>query len=69
MVVITSWSDGKVSAQVLQKLMRHSDIKITMGYYPNVDDAVMDAVLGISKGQCNSLCNTPKPGEPSVNDN
>jgi integrase len=35
---------AKVSAQVLQKLMRHSNISITMAYYANVDDAVMDAV-------------------------
>src|SRR5262249_39077604 len=28
---------GKVSAQVLQKLMRHGDIKTTMTYYANVD--------------------------------
>jgi integrase len=27
---------GKVPAQVLQKLMRHSNIKITMAYYANV---------------------------------
>jgi len=37
---------GKVPAQVLQKLMRHSNIAITMDYYANVDDAVMEAVLG-----------------------
>jgi integrase len=37
---------GKVPAQVLQKLMRHGDIKTTMKYYANVDDAVMEAVLG-----------------------
>jgi integrase len=37
---------GKVPAQVLQKLMRHRRIKTTMDYYANVDDAVMDAVLG-----------------------
>jgi integrase len=37
---------GKVPAQVLQKLMRHSNISLTMAYYANVDDAVMDAVLG-----------------------
>ena len=37
---------GKVSAQVLQKLMRHSNIRTTMDYYANVDDAVMKAVLG-----------------------
>jgi integrase len=37
---------GKVPAQVLQKLMRHANIKTTMDYYANVDDAVMEAVLG-----------------------
>src|SRR5262249_51859412 len=37
---------GKVPAQVLQKLMRHRRIKTTMDYYANVDDAVMNAVLG-----------------------
>jgi integrase len=37
---------GKVPAQVLQKLMRHGSISTTMDYYANVDDAVMDAVLG-----------------------
>jgi integrase len=37
---------GKVPAQVLQKLMRHSNIAITMTYYANIDDAVMEAVLG-----------------------
>jgi integrase len=46
---------GKVPAQVLQKLMRHSNIAITMGYYANVDDAVMDAVLA---GKRNTLRNT-----------
>jgi integrase len=37
---------GKVPAQVLQKLMRHANIKTTMDYYANVDQAVEDAVLG-----------------------
>jgi integrase len=37
---------GKVPAQVLQKLMRHSNIQLTMTYYANVDDAAMQAVLG-----------------------
>jgi integrase len=51
---------GKVSAQVLQKLMRHSDIKITMTYYANVDDAVEEAILG---PKCNAQRNTaPKVG-------
>lgn len=46
---------GKVPAQVLQKLMRHSNIAITMDYYANVDDAVEAAVLG---RQRNSSCNS-----------
>jgi integrase len=37
---------GKVPAQVLQKLMRHANIQLTMDYYANVDDAVEEAVLG-----------------------
>ena len=49
---------GKVPAQVLQRLMRHADIKTTMGYYANVDDAVMDAVLG---GKRNTSRNTGGP--------
>jgi integrase len=49
---------GKVPAQVLQKLMRHRNIKTTMDYDANVDDAVMEAVLGAAKGQLNSLPNT-----------
>jgi integrase len=39
---------GQVPAQVLQKLMRHSNINLTMGYYANVDQAMMDAVLNFS---------------------
>ena len=49
---------GKVPAQVLQKLMRHGNIAITMTYYANVDDAVMDAVLG---GKRNTSRNTGGP--------
>jgi integrase len=37
---------SRVPAQVLQKLMRHSNISLTMTYYANVDDAAMEAVLG-----------------------
>jgi integrase len=47
---------GKVPAQVLQKLMRHGDIKTTMAYYANVDDAVEAAILGDER---NGLRNTP----------
>jgi integrase len=35
---------GQVSAHVLQRLMRHSSIRVTMDYYANVDQAVEDAV-------------------------
>ncbi|HEX5272519.1 MAG TPA: tyrosine-type recombinase/integrase, partial [Gemmataceae bacterium] len=37
---------GKVPAQVLQRLMRHANIQTTMAFYANVDEAVMNAVLG-----------------------
>jgi integrase len=37
---------ARVPAQVLQRLMRHANIKTTMDYYANVDDAAMEAVLG-----------------------
>jgi integrase len=45
---------GKVSAHVLQRLMRHANIKTTLDYYANIDDAVEEAVLG---AQRNSLRN------------
>jgi integrase len=51
---------GKVPAQVLQKLMRHRNIKTTMDYYANVDAAVMEAVLG---PKCNTSRNTPQTAE------
>lgn len=37
---------GKVPAQVLQKLMRHSSIAVTVEYYSNVDEAATEAVMG-----------------------
>jgi integrase len=46
---------GRVPAQALQRLMRHSSIRVTMDYYANVDAAVEEAVLG-RKG--NGLRNT-----------
>jgi integrase len=46
---------ARVPAQVLQKLMRHASLKTTMTYYANVDDAVMEAVLGSGR---NSSRNT-----------
>jgi integrase len=50
---------GKVPAQVLQKLMRHGDIKTTMAYYANVDAAAEEAVRD---RQRNSSRNTPPAG-------
>jgi integrase len=63
---------GKVPAQVLQKLMRHSNIRITMDYYANVDDAAMEAVRGAgrttlrtSEGKTaeSARSETPQPSE------
>jgi integrase len=51
---------AKVPAQVLQRLMRHADIKTAMGYSANVDDAVEAAVL-----ERNSSRNTPLPPPPA----
>jgi integrase len=62
---------GKVPAQVLQKLMRHSRIKTTMDYYANVDDAAMQAVLGPRNSPRNNAdtaspeLQTPVDGTPS----
>jgi integrase len=55
---------GKVSAQVLQKLMRHSSIKVTMDYYANVDDAAMEAVLGPQRNRLRNTL-TPAVEEPA----
>jgi integrase len=50
---------GKVPAQVLQRLMRHANIKTTMDFYANIDAAVEEAVLG---PQRNTLRNSvPNP--------
>jgi integrase len=46
---------GKVSAHVLQRLMRHANIKTTLDYYANLDDAVEEAILGARR---NSSRNT-----------
>jgi hypothetical protein len=42
-----------------QRLMRHSDIKTTMDFYANVDDAIMEAVRGESRNS------QPAPAEPT----
>jgi integrase len=48
-----------VSAQMLQRLMRHSNISVTMDDYANLDDAAMRAVLGRKR-------NTSRNGGPSA---
>jgi integrase len=59
---------GKVPAQVLQKLMRHTDIKTTMAYYANVDDAVEEAVLGPKRNSLRNKAAREEQGQPEVND-
>jgi hypothetical protein len=46
---------ARVSAHILQKLMRYANIKTTMDYYANVDVAVEEAVF--SRSKCNDVCN------------
>jgi integrase len=46
---------GKVSAHVLQKLMRHANIKTTLDYYANIDDAVEAAVLGSQRNTSRNI--------------
>jgi integrase len=45
-----------VPAQVLQRLMRHADIKVTLEYYVDVGDAMEEAVFGKTAG--NKSCDT-----------
>jgi integrase len=59
---------GKVPAQVLQKLMRHSNIRITMDYYANVDDAAMEAVLGPGRNSSRNRRPEPTPDGDRRND-
>ncbi|HEV2948227.1 MAG TPA: site-specific integrase [Gemmataceae bacterium] len=40
---------ANVSAHVLQRLMRHANIKTTLDYYANIDAAVEEAVLGAQR--------------------
>src|SRR5262249_12315444 len=56
---------GKVPAQVLQRLMRHSNIKTTMDYYANIDAAVEEAVLGKRTDPSTEVRNSLRNSEPS----
>jgi integrase len=55
-----SYYAHRVSAHVLQKLMRHADIKTTMRYYVNIDTAVEQAVQDrndtLAVTSCNVTC-------------
>lgn len=51
---------ASVPAQVLQKLMRHSNINTTVSYYANVDEAAEKAILALGR---NKSRNTPRKGE------
>jgi integrase len=59
---------AKVPAQVLQRLMRHSDIKVTMNFYANVDDAVREAILGSSRTGSRANPSPATPPEETPND-
>jgi integrase len=39
---------GKGNAPMLHELMRHSSMQITMDYYASVDDALQDAIKGLT---------------------
>jgi integrase len=59
---------GKVPAQVLQKLMRHANIRTTMAFYANIDDAVMEAVLGPARNSSrNTAGDSPDAGTSERN--
>ena len=55
------------NAQVLQKLMWHANIKTRMDYYANVDDAVMEAVLGDKRNRIRNNAAQPEVGDGSEN--
>jgi integrase len=59
---------GSVPAQVLQKLMRHSTIKITMDYYANVDAAVEEAVRTARRNTSRNSQPVAAPESPDPDD-
>jgi integrase len=61
---------GNAPAQVLQKLMRHRNIKTTMDYHANVDEAVEAAVLGDKRNRSrNSEAAETPHDQPTVDAN
>ena len=57
---------GKVPAQVLQKLVRHGDIKTTMAYDANVDQAAEDAVRDRQRNSSRYTTPSPAPAGTDV---
>jgi integrase len=54
---------ARVPAQVLQKLMRHANIRTTLDYYANVDEAAKEAILGAGRNTTrNTDPETPAAG-------
>jgi integrase len=56
---------GEVAAHVLQRLMRHSSIDITMQFYANVDESIEKAILGINSGNSPATVAFPAAPEPA----
>jgi integrase len=53
---------GKVSAHVLQRLMRHASLKTTLDYYANIDAAVEEGVFGAERNTSrNTGAESPRP--------
>jgi hypothetical protein len=57
---------ARVPAQVLQKLMRHSNIRITMDYYANVDEAATAAVLNRQRNILRNSQAVDRPNAPGM---
>ena len=61
---------ARAPAQVLQKLMRHHNISLTMTYYANVDDGATHAILGRESSNVTGSRNTPaKASSAEVKEN
>lgn len=52
---------ARVPAQVLQRLMRHGDIKTTIRFYCNVDDAAEEAIRSRPRNDPRNAASTPSP--------
>jgi integrase len=55
------WLAGRVSAHVLQRLMRHSNIATTRRFYANIDAAVEEAILGPGRNKSRNKAGLTSP--------